>query len=230
MTCLVNRSGSVPFRVTAEAFVSCDYLGGCSAALRFDLPPDELPVDFGRVNTDVSKLGWTVQIRWEDGEPYRRDRCPEHIHNTVTSFPSKLERDAAAAIANLPAAPKADLLAEAATVHVHNLAGLTDADVGPGIAEITAERRRQITERGHTRTSDLGYTGRREQDLIKAAAFYLAHGGVRAISPSAFRDDLTGTYPWPGDTSQIISIDPIVNLTKAGALIAAEIDRQQATR
>lgn len=214
MTCLVNRSGSVPFRVTAEAFISCDFIGGCPAAVRFDLPPGEL-LDLSRINTDVSKLGWQVQVRWENGEPYRRDRCQLHIHNPVAAFASKEDR-----------------LAGAATVHVHSLAGLTDTDVGPGIAEITDERRRQITELGHTRDSDLHYTGDRTQDLIKAAAFYLSHGGVSSVHPQTAtyvaEVGCGGCYPWGDEVT--VSEDPIVNLAKAGALIAAEIDRQQAFR
>lgn len=94
-----------------------------------------------------------------------------------------------------------------------------------GIQLIAAERRRQVSKEGWTTAHDDTHT---RKQMAKAAESYLAahihpdlwakeHG--EAAGPTAY-------WPWakkwwkPSD-------DPVRNLVKAGALIAAEIDRLQ---
>jgi hypothetical protein len=90
---------------------------------------------------------------------------------------------------------------------------------------IATERARQITEEGHTPSSDDRYTG---QQLARAADSYLlAHTNPDEEAGG----DATKTRPgddWPWGKKRFKpSADPIRNLVMAGALIAAEIDRLQ---
>lgn len=86
-----------------------------------------------------------------------------------------------------------------------------------GIQLIAAERARQISQEGWTPEHDATHINK---ELSKAAAAYAlnAHAGEDALIPAC--------WPWsqkwwkPSD-------DPVRNLVKAGALIAAEIDRLQ---
>lgn len=92
-----------------------------------------------------------------------------------------------------------------------------------GIGLIQAERQRQIVEEGFSPLQDDRYD---RQEVIKAAQSYL----MAAEYVEQFPDkDPAKMFPpswWPWDRSWWKpSIDPIRNLEKAGALIAAEIDR-----
>ena len=84
-----------------------------------------------------------------------------------------------------------------------------------GVRLIAAERQRQITAEGWSAEHDfIEHDG---QQLAWAALSYLRE----AI-------ELNGVDDWPWDTQWWKpSDDPIRNLVKAGALIAAEIDRLQ---
>lgn len=85
-----------------------------------------------------------------------------------------------------------------------------DAD---GAALIAAERRRQVDAEGWTAEHDDAHAG---YQLARAGAYYaLWAAGVT---------DLPG---WPWDIRMFKPGDPVRTLTKAGALIAAEIDRLQ---
>jgi hypothetical protein len=90
---------------------------------------------------------------------------------------------------------------------------MTDERTGAEL--IAAERKRQMSEEGWTPGHDDGHA---ECELVCAAACYLnEHAKIPTVH--SFID-----WPWdlrfwkPSD-------DPIRNLVKAGALIAAEIDR-----
>lgn len=92
-----------------------------------------------------------------------------------------------------------------------------------GAQLITEERARQISEGGWTDAHDDRWT---HGELIHAAQSYtmMADALVKGVSkPRCF---MPRFWPWdrmwwkPSD-------DPVRNLTKAGALIAAEIDRLQ---
>lgn len=84
---------------------------------------------------------------------------------------------------------------------------------------IAAERQRQQEQEGWTPDNDDGHD---DGQLAQAAKAYLSHallGGTAAMSyPSG--------WPWDEEWWKP-SDDPVRNLVKAGALIAAEIDRIQ---
>ena len=81
-----------------------------------------------------------------------------------------------------------------------------------GIELIAEERQRQITAEGWTPEHDDEHDN---EQLAQAAACY-------AMPPR-----LRGPLPWPWDADWWKPGDRIRELTKAGALIAAEIDRLQ---
>lgn len=83
-----------------------------------------------------------------------------------------------------------------------------------GVELIAAERERQVTEEDWTPQHDDAHT---RGQLAKAAACYAIHANGGTVS----RRD----WPWEGEWWK--PSDPIRSLTKAGALIAAEIDRLQ---
>lgn len=82
-----------------------------------------------------------------------------------------------------------------------------------GVDLITAERTRQIQEEGWTDEHDDKYTN---ESLSIAAACYAL--------PTFLRFSIMHLWPWDRKWFKP-SIDRIRELTKAGALIAAEIDR-----
>lgn len=87
-----------------------------------------------------------------------------------------------------------------------------------GIELIAEERQRQIEKEGWTPEHDDGHL---EGEMVNAAAGYMVHAllGVFGRTPPQM-------WPW-NRVWWKPSEDPIRNLTKAGALIAAEIDRIQ---
>lgn len=92
-----------------------------------------------------------------------------------------------------------------------------------GIQLIAAERQRQIEVEGFTPQHDEQHVN---GELADAAAVYALSAEAMEKLDSAFGD---GTIPlWPFDPKWLkISDDRVRDLTKAGALIAAEIDRLQ---
>ncbi len=97
-----------------------------------------------------------------------------------------------------------------------------------GLDIIAAERRRQIGQEGYTDAHDDTHTG---GELSWAGACYANVGSavIRGASAGEFpADAMLELGDWPGDWDGCHwkpSDDPIRNLAKAGALIAAEIDR-----
>lgn len=88
---------------------------------------------------------------------------------------------------------------------------------GSGIARIAAERQRQIEKEGWTPEHDDEHT---DSELLAAAIRYADMGTILDVGCKC--------PPWPFEPeSWKPSDDPIRNLEKAGALIAAEIDRRQ---
>lgn len=85
-----------------------------------------------------------------------------------------------------------------------------------GVTLIVKERGRQIEEEGWTAEHDNAFV---DGQLSKAAATYildvLEHGGHHPL------------WPWESSDFKPTPNDPIRQLVKAGALIAAEIDRLQ---
>lgn len=90
-----------------------------------------------------------------------------------------------------------------------------------GAELILLERLRQVTDEGYTPDHDASHTN---NELSKAAnAYMLAAAGVEGLTdgrPPSF-------WPFEDDAFKP-GKDPIRALTKAGALIAAEIDRLKA--
>lgn len=85
----------------------------------------------------------------------------------------------------------------------------------PGLIAIFDERLRQITEEGFSDIHD---------DKINTSN-QLAWAAMCYVEPHIRDGSLKpGYWPWPGDYWKP-SDDPVRNLVKAGALIAAEIDR-----
>lgn len=98
-------------------------------------------------------------------------------------------------------------------------------DMKTGIELITTERARQIESEGWTAEHDDVHN---QGQLVKAAIVYAAHGGGSLD---------TGGNDWPWENSwlkmelHLPNFDRRIKLlTKAGALIAAEIDRVQRLR
>lgn len=90
-----------------------------------------------------------------------------------------------------------------------------------GVDLIAAERRRQIEEEGWTTEHDAGLV---EDALARAAAAY--------ATPAHLREPLVGhvvrmpaLWPWAVHAWKPTPEDRVRELVKAGALIAAEIDR-----
>ena len=85
-----------------------------------------------------------------------------------------------------------------------------------GIELIAAERERQIKEEGWTPEHDAQHTG---DELARAAVCYAL--------PDRIPDTIPLVWPWAEEWFKPTPGDRIRELTKAGALIAAEIDRLQ---
>lgn len=90
-----------------------------------------------------------------------------------------------------------------------------------GCVAILRERVRQITGEGYEPESDQGHTGR---ELAWAAFCYVD----RAVSDNPRNPEPPPPWPWGADTWK--PSDPERMLVKAGALIAAEIDRIRKAR
>jgi hypothetical protein len=85
-----------------------------------------------------------------------------------------------------------------------------------GVELIAIERDRQIEKEGYESRHDDQYT---YCELVKAAMAYCGHSIDRVrVSPPTI---------WPWDWRLWKPSDPVRDLVKAGALIAAEIDRLQ---
>lgn len=88
-----------------------------------------------------------------------------------------------------------------------------------GIELIAAERQRQVQEEGWSIEQEDGH---RRKELQAAAECYIVYG----CDPQ--RQDAAPTFwPWDPRSWKPNCSDEVHNLVKAGALIAAEIDRLQ---
>ena len=95
-----------------------------------------------------------------------------------------------------------------------------------GAELIAAERQRQIAEEGWTAEHDDGHT---DCQLLDAGICYAGMAGSLLLDPDSGDEAkvaLVEVWPWDSRWWKP-SDDPIRNLVKAGALIAAEIDRLQ---
>jgi len=92
-----------------------------------------------------------------------------------------------------------------------------------GVTRIWKERRRQIEEEGWTANRDDEYN---HGELARAAACYAKPGPHRRYV-STIRGNIPSDWPWLAMWWKPTPDDRIRELEKAGALIAAEIDRLQ---
>lgn len=98
-----------------------------------------------------------------------------------------------------------------------------------GAELIVEERKRQIEQEGWTPEHDANHTG---GELIEAACAYgfVAQATYFSENNVTFADVRSGkpprVWPWEAEWWKPAK-DPVRNLVKAGALIAAEIDRLQ---
>lgn len=98
------------------------------------------------------------------------------------------------------------------------------ADVTParrldGAALIAAERERQLQAEGWTPEHDDEHA---HGELAAAAVSYIVISDPDGAGDTGYPEEV-----WPWDLSWFKPADPIKNLVRAGALIAAEIDRLQ---
>jgi hypothetical protein len=95
-----------------------------------------------------------------------------------------------------------------------------------GLQLIGEERYRQYHEEGRSDAHDDEHD---EGELAEAALCYLSQAlnqsSVYNEKPATLLDDNISTF-WPWDDFKIKDADTIRQLSKAGALIAAEIDRR----
>jgi hypothetical protein len=88
-----------------------------------------------------------------------------------------------------------------------------------GVDLIAAERQRQIEQEGWTPEHDAEHTG---SLLARAAVCYATPPSIRGCLPGT---DLPVDWPWHSMYWKPTPGDRVRELVKAGALIAAEIDR-----
>ena len=89
-----------------------------------------------------------------------------------------------------------------------------------GAELITMERQRQIEREGWTPEHDATHW---DDDLARAAVCYALPSSERPLH----REDPPRLWPWYRHQWKPVPGDRVRELTKAGALIAAEIDRPQ---
>jgi hypothetical protein len=97
-----------------------------------------------------------------------------------------------------------------------------------GAELIAAERERQITQEEWSFPHDDGHV---YGELVEAAAVYV-RTALTSINPNspiaaAPMSEPPSDWPWEEEDFKPAWSDPVRNLVKAGALIAAEIDRLQ---
>lgn len=97
-----------------------------------------------------------------------------------------------------------------------------------GVELIADERKRQVEVEGWTAEHDAEY--REEQLALAAASYALPQYSRDALSRKYPYGDAPATWPWLEVWWKPTPHDRIRELVKAGALIAAEIDRLQAKK
>jgi len=96
-------------------------------------------------------------------------------------------------------------------------AGYLRLDDVSGVARIAAERIRQVEEEGWSTEHDDGWV---DEQLAAGAVAYL----MAAMTAPAYAEDVF----WPPELGEFKpSTDPLRNLEKAGAMVAAELDRRR---
>ena len=104
---------------------------------------------------------------------------------------------------------------------IDRVRGILESEPTTGARLIAAARLRQMDEEGYTPTHDAQHT---DGSLAFAALGYLEQGVTPPIIGAGRGIILPSFWPWPARDFHP-SPDPVRNFTKAGALLAAEIDR-----
>ena len=92
-----------------------------------------------------------------------------------------------------------------------------------GSQMIAIERKRQFSECGYSPAHDLDHAS---GELAEAAAVYALPAESRGVGPLGKWQVTVADYFWPGEWEfKPTPYDRVRELVKAGALIAAEIDR-----
>lgn len=91
-----------------------------------------------------------------------------------------------------------------------------------GVELIAAERQRQVEQEGWTPEHDDEH---KDGALAQAAGCYALGYALHAQGHG--KPDVPAPWPWDRDWWKPTPADPVRQLVKAGALIAAEIDRLQ---
>lgn len=105
---------------------------------------------------------------------------------------------------------------------------ITNSPMKTGIQIITEERARQISKEGWSALHDSEHI---KGELSAAGASYAMAASVQIKLRRDTMADITPPSQWPWDAEWWkLSDDPVRTLAKAGALIAAEIDRLQLHR
>jgi hypothetical protein len=142
---------------------------------------------------------------------------PYIFHRASGWYPIELADDGVA---------RANALSNPGTISVENaVTGETvwRADVVTGTELISIERQRQISKEGYTQQHDDERSG---GTLVTAAIAY-AIAAQRQFHLGKIDLDFVREMYWPFEARSWKPKDQIHNLTVAGALIAAEIDRLQ---
>lgn len=101
---------------------------------------------------------------------------------------------------------------------------MTDVELepaGPGAWQILQERIRQVVAEGYDASHDDEHG---EGELVDAAVMYCRVAAAQVSERSAYEIAPEARWPWDS-ASWKPADDPVWNLVRAGALIAAEIDR-----
>jgi hypothetical protein len=97
-----------------------------------------------------------------------------------------------------------------------------------GVELIADERKRQIEVEGWTAEHDAGEYHQRGEIAIAAACYALDYVATKYPENNSDTYIVAGRFwPWAAEWFKETPNDPIRQLVKAGALIAAEIDRLQ---
>lgn len=111
-------------------------------------------------------------------------------------------------------------IAASSDLRVEMMRPATAGTVRPmtGVDLIAAERRRQVTVEGYTAEHDAGHAA----DLAEAGSAYAFEAHLMIAYPGQPENEPT-CWPWADEFWKPTG-DPVRDLTKAGALIAAALD------
>jgi hypothetical protein len=139
-----------------------------------------------------------------------------------TDFTSPLNREACLEMVGLLGTTiTAERLVDLLLTVEHETAKRVHAELGLGSALIAQERSRQKQQLYWTPEHDDTHT---DAELARAARCYIGFAAFQAAGFDPKLETIPDDFPWD-DAWWKPSFDPIENLKKGGALVAAEIER-----